>query len=82
MGLQFAKAWRCNGGSQLEVRKRVGGETGTEGPLLRLSELGLSYEEGVRRPPPLQTPTPTLAQHRRLPSESLKEMPEAGNCDH
>lgn len=42
LGLQFAKAWPCNGGSQLEVGKRVGGDTGAEGLGLQLGELALS----------------------------------------
>lgn len=41
LGLQFAKAWRCNGGSQLEVGKRMGGETAQKGPGLQLGRLGL-----------------------------------------
>ena len=41
LGLQFTKAWPCNGGSQLEVGKRVEGETGTEGSRTPVGRLGL-----------------------------------------
>lgn len=81
LGLQFAKAWRCNGGSQLEVEKGMGGD-GTErsgyswakvGPRLRGRECAAPLSS--KSPPP-------LAPDRGLHPKALTQMPKAGSCNH
>lgn len=59
LGLQFTKAWPCNGGSQLEVRKRMEGETGTEGSWSPVGRAGPRLEGGSALPPlPSRRPLP------------------------
>lgn len=58
LGSAVRKAWPCNGGSQLEVRKRVGGETGSEGSRAPVGRAGPRLERRNAPPPLPSRPLP------------------------